>query len=265
MPKTKINGISINYEVNGKGKPLVFVPGLGGDSRLYAFQIPYFSNFYKTIVIDNRGAGESDKPQGPYTMKMLSDDLKGLLDTLNIDEKIYLVGASMGGLIAQSFMMDYPEKIEKLALACSGVSGIDPHYVPMDEIIYEKLSNSDATREERIDTIVDYFYHPDFILNHPDLKQNFLSYEVKCPAHAYLAQLDACSDPRDYYGKLKNINIPTLIMHGKEDKIWPLRNAEILKEGVGDNAELYIMENAAHMLMQEKFELFNKTLHDFLK
>jgi pimeloyl-ACP methyl ester carboxylesterase len=265
MPKIKVNNININFEMQGEGKPLVFVPGLGGDSKLYFFQKPYFSNFYKTIIIDNRGAGDSDKPKGPYTMKMLSDDLKVLLDSLNINEKIYLVGASMGGLIAQSFMMDYPEKVEKLVLACSGVSGADPHYVPMSDEIALEISNPNATREDAINLIVNRFYHPNYVEKNPGLKEMFLSLEPKCPKEAYLAQLAACVDTRDYYGRLREINVPSLVMHGKEDMVWPLRNAEVLKEGIGDNAQLYIMDDAAHMFMQEKYELFNKVLHDFLK
>lgn len=266
MPNATINGISLYYETLGEGDPLVFVPGLGGTTDLWFQQRKYFSQHYRFISLDNRGAGRSDKPEGPYPMQQFAADLRALLDHLEIEQPILLAGASMGGIIAQAFIHDYPQRVKKLALVCTGVSGGDPHQTPTSAYVMQKLMNPGNTVEEKVDSFLEIFYHPDYAANHPEVRQAYLSRKIDPqPPHAYMAQLGACMDPRPYYQWLADIRVPTLIFHGRDDVVWPLQNAFTLKEGLGDRATLAIMEKAGHILMQEKPEEFNQTLHNFLR
>ena len=118
-------GARIYYESHGSGEPLVLVMGLGGHSRTWALQVPAFSKRYRVVTIDNRGAGRSDAPDEPYDMPLFADDVRAVLDELELD-RVHLLGASMGGLIAQEFCHRYPERVRSLMLACSGVGASDP-------------------------------------------------------------------------------------------------------------------------------------------
>jgi pimeloyl-ACP methyl ester carboxylesterase len=199
-------------------------------------------------------------------MDMLAKDTKEFLDALGIKEKVNIVGASMGGIIAQAFIHNYPEMVKKLVLVCSGVSGGDPHYVQMENEYIQRIANPGQTAEEKVKTIIDIFYHPDYIKNHPEVRDAYLNRKVEnSNPQAYFWQLQACIDQRPYYEWLKDIKCPVLIMHGEGDRVWKLKNAQVLKDGIGDNAELYIMKDAEHMFFQEKPEEFNAKLLDFLK
>jgi len=264
VPNVSVNGISLYYEESGSGQPLVFIPGLGGTTDLWALQTRYFQSHYRCITIDNRGAGRSDKPAGPYTQEQFARDLAGLLDALKIDEPILLVGASMGGIIAQAFIHDYPERVRKLVLACSGVSAGDPHITLCAPEVMAKIANPGSTPEEKVDTMLAIFYHPDFVRDKPQVRDGYLQRKIEPqPPHAYQAQLAACSDPRPYYRWLSDIHVPVLVIHGADDIVWPLKNAHTLCQGIGEAAELYVMARAGHVLMQEKPEEFNGALHQF--
>lgn len=266
MPKVTVNGINLYYEASGEGEPLVFIPGLAGTTDLWLYQTHFFKDRYRVISLDNRGAGRSDMPEGPYSMQQFAQDLHALLDALDVTDPINLVGASMGGLIAQAFIHDYPGRVKKLVLACSGVSGGDPHITLPNDEIRARISNPGTTAEEKVQTYLDIFYHADFVAANPQLRQFFLSRNVDAqPAHAYAAQLAACADPRPYYDWLADIRVPTLVIHGDDDLIWPLENAHTLVAGTGGRAQLVVINKAGHVFMHEKPQEFNQALDAFLR
>lgn len=266
MPIAKINGINLYYETKGEGEPVLFIPGLGGGTELWTYQTAYFKNNYRTISLDNRGAGRSDKPFGLYTMHRFARDVEELLDHLDVNEPIILVGASMGGIIAQAFTHYYPKRVKKLVLACTGVSLADPHITLGSLGIQQKLANPGVTPSEKLDTFLSIFYHPDFIAAHPEFRKTLISMNPEIqPPHAYLAQLAACADPKPYYQWLKQITVPSLVIHGSDDLVWPIQNAHTLMSGLGRHGRLAILEKAAHILMHEKPKEFNRILEDFFK
>ena len=93
MPKVKVNGINMNYEQTGSGEPLVLIPFLTADNACYAFQLPEYSKHFTCFSIDPRGAGETDKPAGPYSTEMMADDVAGFMQAVGI-EKAHVVGTS---------------------------------------------------------------------------------------------------------------------------------------------------------------------------
>src|SRR5512139_2325818 len=100
MPVARANGININYGVEGTGEPLLMIMGFTAPGSGWGAQIAFFRKQYQTITFDNRGVGKSDKPQGPYSTRMMADDAAGLMDFLKV-RKADVMGASMGGMIAQ--------------------------------------------------------------------------------------------------------------------------------------------------------------------
>lgn len=262
----EVNDIRLYYEDGGAGEVMVFIPGLGGNTELWRHQADYFRRHFRVIVLDNRGAGHSDKPQPPYSMSLFASDLLGLLDHLGVSEPVHLVGASMGGVIAQAFIHAYPARVKTLSLVCTGVSTADPHITWPDAEVSAKLINPGRTREEAVSTMLNLFFHPDFVRANPDLPRQYLERKgAEQPGYAYQAQLAAIADPYPYYQWLGEITVPTLVIHGENDLIWPVENARTLARGIGERARLRVMPKAGHVLFQERPDEFNAHLHDFIK
>src|SRR5579864_6089252 len=110
MATARVGDIAINYEVQGDGEPLIMINGLADDLTSWAAQTEEFARHYKTIVFDNRGIGGTDKPAGKYTTAQMAADARGLLDALGV-ERAHVIGTSMGGMIAQEFAINYPERV----------------------------------------------------------------------------------------------------------------------------------------------------------
>src|SRR2546427_1069679 len=118
MGKARVNGIEINYVEAGSGDPLLLIMGFGGDHLAWAFQTSVFAQSYRVIAFDNRGAGQSDVPDVPYSARMMADDAVGLLDHLKI-ERAHVLGVSMGGMIAQEVALTHPRRVRSLQLHCT--------------------------------------------------------------------------------------------------------------------------------------------------
>ncbi len=122
MPKAKIGDIQIYYEQYGKGEPLIMILGLGQDIATWGFQISRPSDYFHLIVFDNRDSGKSCRCTESYTTEDMAWDTIGLMDQLEIT-RAHVLGTSMGGMIAQQMALISPEKINKLILAGTTISG----------------------------------------------------------------------------------------------------------------------------------------------
>ena len=118
MPKVRVGDIEMYYAEAGSGEPLLLIMGFGGDHLAWAFQVPTLAQRHRVIAFDNRGAGQTDAPDHPYTTRMMADDACGLLDALNID-RAHVIGVSMGGMIAQELALNHPDRLRSLHLGCS--------------------------------------------------------------------------------------------------------------------------------------------------
>lgn len=120
MPFAHVNGIEIYYEIHGSGQPLVFFHGLGNNISMYRYQTPYFKLKYKVIIPDLRGNGHSEHLNMPISriIRAQCDDTAAMMDMLGVDKAV-VIGVSYGGVIAQSFAVNYPEKVQGLVVCDS--------------------------------------------------------------------------------------------------------------------------------------------------
>jgi 3-oxoadipate enol-lactonase len=128
MSMAKVGDINLYYEIHGKGEPLVLIMGYGLRGGHWLDMQDKLTREYRVIVIDNRGTGQSDKPEIPYTANMMAGDVAGLLDVLGIDAA-NVFGYSMGGSIAQEFALNYPHRLNSLILGathCGGFKSVTP-------------------------------------------------------------------------------------------------------------------------------------------
>ncbi len=156
----KINGIKICYELFSKGYPIVLIHGFGVRKEGYKCQIPALSKTFKVITFDNRGAGKSERVNKPYTMETLADDIRGLLDFLKI-KKTNILGTSMGGLIAQQFVLQYSEYVIKVVLV-NTINGA-PNNVGLEILKNNRLEQLELIKKNPEKAFWDnahiWFYH----------------------------------------------------------------------------------------------------------
>jgi pimeloyl-ACP methyl ester carboxylesterase len=271
MPKVKVNDIQIYYEVKGKGFPLVMIQGLsysldGWDPRL----VEELSRKYKLVLFDNRGAGRTDVSDREYTIKLFADDTAGLMDALGIS-KAHVLGLSMGGMIAQELVLNYPEKVAKLVLCSTGSQWCFSQEASrilsaMAELSQEELTKmilslkfasdfpSDFVRKKPSVVII---FTSDFVKEQPDLVDLLFQRAARHPIseEGWRRQLNAVRG-FNTHGRLQKIKVPTLILHGRKDVEIPPENGSILAKAI-PNAKLVYLEKSAHRLAEEMREVIN--------
>lgn len=157
---TNINGIELCYEIFGEGYPIILIHGFGARKEGFKCQIPALSKQFKVITFDNRGAGKSERVIEPYTMETLANDIRCLLDFLEI-KKAQILGTSMGGLIAQQFVLQYSEYVNKLVLV-NTISGA-PDNVGLEILKKNRLEQLELIKKNPEKAFWDnahiWFYH----------------------------------------------------------------------------------------------------------
>jgi len=264
MPKIQANGIQLYYESHGSGEPLVLIAGLGADVFLWFRQTPVLSQSFQVIVFDNRGAGQSDKPLEPYSIRLFADDTAGLLQGLGI-RRAHVLGGSLGGLIAQEFALAYPEMLHRLVLVSTTFGG--PHSVKPSLLnMIPMLLTMRRTGHPEADVRRGFqmFTTSQWYQTHPDLVDQYVAWRVAHPQppDAYKRQQGAVR-PYNAEDRLAQITAPTLILHGRYDRLVPVKNAHLLA-GKIPGAKLAILE-AGHACMIEQDQQFNDTVTSFLK
>ena len=264
MPRIKVDDITIYYEIHGKGEPLVFIPGAGSTMDGFFRHIPVFAKKYMVIAYDPRGAGRTEAPDVHYSTETLADDLAGLLNAISI-ESVHIMGASMGGMIAQQFALRYPQRIRSLILACTKFGG--PHDIPVDAEILEYWEHpKQLPPEESIRQSLRFGMSQEFIDNNPDLIKQIINKALESPRHvttqSAMRQVEAILG-HNTYDRLPEIKAPTLVIHGDADRMSPVGNARILASRI-PNAELVILKKMGHGFMIEAFDESNRIVLDFL-
>ena len=265
MPTVKVGDVSIYYEVHGEGEPLLLIMGYGHNSGHWFSQIPGLSHEYGVIAFDNRGTGRSVKPDIPYTVQMLAEDMSGLLEALGIDAA-HIYGVSMGGMIAQEFALRYPDKMIGLILGCTtcgGRNSIMPDAEAMG-LLFDTERMKRLTPEEGARETLPFLCNQEFIDNNPDIAERYIAKTVEyvTPLRGFMRQAEAIT-AHDTYNRLPQIKAPTLVIAGTADRLVPVENSRILASRI-PNAELVILENMGHFFFMEALEEANKAILDFL-
>lgn len=261
MPKVKINEINLYYEVQGEGEPLLMIYGLAGRGRGFCYQIPSMAKHFQTITFDNRGVGETDKPDAAYTIPQMAADAAALLDSLGV-ESAHVFGVSMGGMIAQELALHHPHLVKKLALGCthSGVKTCTPSPQWVTDI-FKSLPGK--PREQVVREAVPFNFSPYSQQNRRELIEEFLPVmrENLQPGYAFQLQINAIYG-FDAYDRLERIHAPTLVLTGADDALIPPANSHSLRDRIS-NSRLIEFENAGHLFFVERAADVNAALQDF--
>ncbi|WP_255194516.1 alpha/beta fold hydrolase [Natronobeatus ordinarius] len=264
MP-TVINGdVALQYEVDGPahGEPVALVEGLGYGKWMWRWQREALSDAYRVIVPDNRGTGDSDAPDGPYTIRDMAADLEAVLADIGVD-RAHVVGASMGGMIAQRYALEY-DRAATLSLLCTTPGGPDAVPVPEETLdrmfaVPEDADERETIRHRMAPAVSDAFYE-----ECPDLLERIVDWRLEMDAsEAARAAQGAAVQAFDASDELGGLETPTLLLHGTADRVVPVENTRLLAEAL-PNARLELLEGGHHLCFIESASWVNDHLLHFL-
>jgi 3-oxoadipate enol-lactonase len=260
MPKTKVNGIEIYYELHGPENAgvLALSNGVLMSTVSWAFQTPVLSQHYRLLLYDCRGMWQSEHPPGPYTMELHADDLAGLLDSLGID-RAHIGGTSYGAEVSMVFALKYPERTRSLVVT-SAVSQVDPQ---LQGMIGTWVAAARAHDPEMLFQVVyPLTFSEDWIAANQETLDLARERYESLDFDAFL-ELLLCFAKLDITADLHRIAAPALVVAGELDLLKPRRYSEIIAREI-PGAEFAVIPHAGHAAVWERPGIFNSLILGFL-
>ena len=263
MPKVKVNGITMNYEREGAGEPLVLMPFLAADHACYAFQVADYAKHFSCISVDLRGAGETDKP-GPYSTEQFADDIAAFMQAIGV-ERAHISGLSLGAAAGLWLAAKYPQRVKSLSLH-SCWPKTDPFLKTVAEGWQTIAKGLGSVTEMIIQGIFPWCFTPELYAAKPDYIGQlaaFVRSRPQQPLDAFLSQSNAVI-AHDALAQLARISAPAQITFGRHDMVTSTRFADPLKNGI-KGSETVVFETCAHAPIYESVSEFNEKTLGFLK
>lgn len=241
---------------------VLFIHGFPFNSSMWSPQVEDLSNFARIIAPDLRGHGASDAVPGPYTIGQLADDCADLLGHLAVATPFVVCGLSMGGYIALEFCRRYPEHVAGLILAATR-AGADSA---------EGKANRDKTIADvdaggmsvLVDGMLPKLLSPETAVSDPDLADFVREMMLDTSVAGAKGALAAMRDRADSTDLLGEIDVPVLIIHGEDDQIIPIAEAEAMHKAI-PGSQLVRVPDAGHLPNLEQADVFNDAVIDFLE
>lgn len=263
MPLT-VSQPQLCYALSGPSDapPLVFINGLGGVQAAFQLQVRAFRESRRVLVYDHRGAGGSQTVDTPVTMADYAADLVRLLDELALD-CCDVVGLSFGGRVAQELALGWPERVRRLVL--SGTSAGGRLHAPGDAHAHELLrAVATADADAWAQTVAPVLFGRAYRERHPERIAALARWRARHrPDPVGIARQWGAWDGFDLADEIAEIAQPTLIIHGTEDGLSPVVNAEQLAAYIPD-ARLELLDGVGHSPNVESPQAFNQLIEDFV-
>jgi len=259
MPHTFSDGVRLYWEEHGSGPPVLLIMGLSFTHDMWFRILPTLRSRCRVILFDNRGVGRSEVPSGPYTIAQMARDAAAVLDAAGASAA-HVIGASMGGMIAQELALRFPERVRSLLLACTSHGGLLakwPRFVRPRGIKW-----GEAQRRERELAMAPLLYAKDTPIEriHEDL-------DIQCACNwsfqGFFSQFSGILMWTSYL-RLPKIRVPTLVIHGDKDRLVPIENGRVVAARI-PGAEFRLIPNAGHVLTTDQPELCKRLMVDFLR
>jgi pimeloyl-ACP methyl ester carboxylesterase len=257
------DGVQIAYEVLGEGEPLLMIQGLAYDRNGWGPLPGLLAEDFRVVKFDNRGVGESDAPEGPYTVQQLAADAAAVLDAEGI-ERAYILGVSLGGFVAQEFALAWPERVEKLVLVSTMPGGPKSHPMPAPTVeAFGKFPT--LSREDGLRMLVENSAGARAVRDLPELIDEIYAYRLEAapPIESWQAQAVAGAT-FDAYDRISAIDVPTLVVTGGDDVVVDTRNSDLLAELI-PNARLVRVPERGHLLIWEDPTAVLAPVKEFLR
>jgi 3-oxoadipate enol-lactonase len=258
------DGVSLCYEREGPSdaETVVFVEGLGYGRWMWRWQRDSLSETHDTIVVDNRGTGDSDAPEGPYSIETMAADLEAVLADAGV-ESAHVVGASMGGMIAQQYALDY-DRATSLALFCTSFGGEDAVPTPPETQarmfeVPDDLDERETIRYKMAPALTD-----EWAASNPDLLEQIVDWRLDSDADEAARNAQATAVATfDVGDRLSDLTLPTLVVHGTADRVLPVENGERLAARL-PNATFERVDGGSHLVFVEQADYVTDRLREFV-
>ena len=258
MPFLEANGAQMHYELSGpvSAPVLVFSNSLGTNIKMWTPQVEALGERYRILRYDTRGHGQSAVTPGPYSVKRLAEDVVSLLDGLKLGE-VSFCGLSMGGMVGMTLALRVPERIRKVVLCCTAAKLGSTETWNARITAVQKGGMAAVT-----DAVLERWYTPPFRATAPEQIQQTKQMLLSTPPEGYVANCEAIRD-EDLRERIARIQIPTLILMGKDDPVVPLADGRFMAERI--RGSQYVELPAAHLANIEASDAFTKELATFLE
>ncbi len=253
------------YEERGSGEPLIMIMGITAPGGVWDAHADAWKEDFRCIYPDNRGVGQSDKPEGEYNSAMMADDYAGLMDALDIPQA-RVVGVSMGSIIAQQLMLRHPDKVKSAVLMCP--------WAKCDRYAAATFKHmADCKARLRPEEFMEWVQLLIFTKSFWDNDEAFAGLQDGLkeaannpdpqPLHGLEGQAAACIN-HDVVGQLGDIKAPCLVIGGKDDVFTPKWMNDQVAAGI-PNCDQHLYDNAGHAFHWECMDDFNPRVLEWLK
>jgi pimeloyl-ACP methyl ester carboxylesterase len=259
VPFAENQGAKIYWDEQGQGAAVLLIMGLGWTSAMWHRTRPILAASYRTVALDNRGVGCSDVPPGPYPIALMASDAAAVLDAAGI-RRAHIFGVSMGGMIAQEFALQYPERVHSLILCCTAAGG--PHAVQADSEVLRALFRVGLSPEEFLEFANPFIY--DSSTPRERIEEDMVLRRKWYPRErGYLGQLQGIL-AWEAYSRLPQIAAPTLVIHGEADRLIPPANGALIANRI-PGTKLVTIPNACHVLTTDQPAAVHQEVLEFLR
>lgn len=255
--------VRLAYELRGSGEPLLMIHGLGYDRFGWGPLPDLLAQDFTVVLLDNRGVGASDAPEGPYSVTQFVEDAVAVLDAAGI-ERTHLFGVSLGGYIAQEFAISHPERVVKLVLVSTAPGGTRAHPMPQRGLeAFRRFPTME--RNEGLRLMVESSLGERAVRERPDLVEEIFAYRLSnAPTLAGWQAQAYAGATFDSFDRIDGIATPTLILHGTGDIVVDPRNADLLVERI-PGARVEFFPDRGHLLVWEEGAAIAETVKEFLQ
>jgi len=255
------DGVEIAYDVSGRrdGDPVLLLQGLGVDARGWALQRLAFGRRHRVLAVDNRGVGGSAAAPRPFSLDQMADDAVRVLDAAGVAEA-HVVGASMGGVLAQLVAVEHPDRVRSLVLACTACRHHEWRREVLASWANDVLAGGMGTLGgDALRWLIGPRVHRRF-----GVWLNLMARQLaQAPPDSFAAQVQAILDaPDELRFELATVDAPALVITGSQDLLTPIGDAEEVAELL-PNARLEELRGVGHALMVEAPNAFNHAVLDF--
>jgi 3-oxoadipate enol-lactonase len=253
MTVIRVGEIELDYERTGSGPPLLLIMGLSGTALSWGEEfLQELRRDFDVIAYDHRGVGASSRLDGPITIRELAADAAGLLDALELDSA-HVLGISMGGMVAQELALAQPERIRTLTLGCTYCGG--PGSVRPAEEVWHRVvvAGRSGDRELVMRTLWEINVSPAFAADERQWARFVERANRRRVALAVIEQQSVAAAAHDTSSRLREIELPTLVLHGTLDQMLPVANGHMVAELI-PGARLEIFDGVGHLFFIERPE-----------
>jgi 3-oxoadipate enol-lactonase len=252
------HGSKIYWDEEGSGEPLLLIMGLSYPSYMWHRTRPVLAKRHRTIALDNRGVGQSDAPPGAYSIALMASDAAAVLDAARV-QSAHVFGVSMGGMIAQEFALQYPDRVLSLILGCTAAGG--PHAVQAEPAALQTLMRQGMTPDQAKEAIIPFIYDAATPRERIDEDMAIRMKWYPTP-QGYMGQLQGIMG-WEAYSRIAQITAPTLVIHGETDRLVPSANGRLIAERI-PGAKLVLIPHASHIFETDQPGAAHQAVLEFL-